>query len=474
MSTLLDRAGLIQDLHKALEAGNYNATPGSLTQGGALQIEDVSPVMENVVWTDKQLVLQQLVEETPCRSTLAQFDRYLAAGNFGGSAQLEGAVGQEDNIDVVRIVVPMVYYSQVRKTTLVADLVKTVDGQTGSDRQSEGAAKVIAGDVEFDLFRGCDDFNNAGFYDGNPLAVADVPNMRGLFMQIRQSDTNLNSHDLMMDEFGSDETVDINVSGFLDQSSLDNARMRAEMNNSPATLVVTDPRVLYQYNKISYGMSRIILGGAPQRATGADLSKQFTANGGELQLKPSRFLAGKTSPARKRLGGPNPPTLTSVTSFTDTTKPTSFVIGQKYKYMVTAVTEVGESDPSSVVTGTVGVTADTFQVLITPGAGTTRYFNVYRSVASGTKCRFIGRIRNSGSTTTTFVDLNLRIPGFTTTVLVDDEVLEMKQLSAYSRLKLGIHELAKPEAHYRFVTLAVKKPRNCVLLSNTSGIFLDQ
>ncbi len=471
--SLTNSAQLIQDLSKALEGGQYNAAPGSLVQGGALQVEDLSPVIVSVVWGDEQLILQKMISEKDCRSTLAQFDRQLAYGHFGGSAGIEGAVGQEDTIDVVRIVVPMCYYSQVRKTTFVADMVKTVDNMSGSDRQSEGAAKVIAGDLEFDLFRGMDDFSNGGFFDGNPLAISDMPNMRGLFLQVRQSDSQLNSHDLMFDEYGSEETIDINVGGFLDQPAVDAAMMRGQMNHSQAKVLITDPRVLFKYNQISYSISRINLGNSPQTSTGADLKQQWTA-GGPVELKPSRFLSGKTAPGRSRTGGPLAPTLTSVSSVTVTATPTSFVLSQKYKYFVTSVNEIGESQPSAVVPVTVTVSQDTLQAVITPASGIVRHFNVYRSIAGGTKCRFIGRVKSSGSTTTTFVDLNLRIPGFTTSVLFDEESAEVAQLAPFSRTKLGMHELAKPEAFYTFKTLKVLKPRSCVVLSNTVGVFLDQ
>ena len=41
----MDSLNAIQQLTKAIEAGNYDAAPSTLTQGGALQIEDLSPVM---------------------------------------------------------------------------------------------------------------------------------------------------------------------------------------------------------------------------------------------------------------------------------------------------------------------------------------------------------------------------------------------------------------------------------------------
>ena len=42
----------LNDLMKALEAGSYMGAPGTLTQGASLQVEDLSPVMENVTFED--------------------------------------------------------------------------------------------------------------------------------------------------------------------------------------------------------------------------------------------------------------------------------------------------------------------------------------------------------------------------------------------------------------------------------------
>src|SRR5216684_5035539 len=70
--------------------------------------------------------------------------------------------------DIVRVVVPMCYYSHIRRVTLVANLVQTVDGKKAEARAAEDAAMKLAGDIEFDLFRGKADFSNAGVFDGNP------------------------------------------------------------------------------------------------------------------------------------------------------------------------------------------------------------------------------------------------------------------------------------------------------------------
>ena len=144
----------LQSLVKALEAGGYNAAPSQLVQGSSLQVEDLSPVMNNVTFDDSHIKLQKMLKVESCKSTLAQFDRQLSYGVFGGSAQMEGAVGQEETSDYVRIVVPMCYYSHTRRVTVVANMVSTVDGKKAEERAAADAAKKLAGDIEFDLFRG--------------------------------------------------------------------------------------------------------------------------------------------------------------------------------------------------------------------------------------------------------------------------------------------------------------------------------
>jgi len=458
-----------QALLKALEAGNYNAAPSTLVQGAALQIEDLSPVMENVTFDDSHIKLQKMVKVDSCKSTLAQFDRQLSYGIFGGSAQLEGAVGQEETSEFVRIVVPMAYYSHIRRVTVVANMVDTVDGVKAEERAASDAAKKLAADIEFDLFRGKADFSNAGLFDGNMLAIPALPNILGLDPQIRQSDSERNALDLMFGEYGSDDTVIIPGGGVLSQDMIEDSSVRSAMNLGSADKLVVDPKVLSAYNKISFGKERIILAGSPQDATGSELRKQWVSNG-TVGIESSRFLSGKTRPASPRSTGPSAP-LTVTAANTPST--TSLPAGT-YVYYVTSVNELGES-PKTLATGTLTYAAgDQVTLTITPpGSGTVRHFNVYRSAAGGTtaSARFIGRVALGSGATTAFVDLNNKRPGFVTGFLVQGDTMAMKELSPYSRLKLAVSDLSIPEAHFRFVTLAVMQPRKNVLIDNLAGAF---
>lgn len=459
----------IQSLVKAMEAGGYNASPGSLVQGSALQVEDLSPVMQNVTYGEEHLKLQKVLKVESCKSTLAQFDRQLSYGIFGGSAQLEGAVGQEEESSFVRIVVPMCYYSHTRRVTVVSNMVATVDGIKAEERAASDAAKKLAGDIEFDIFRGKADFSNAGVFDGNPLAMPVLPNILGLDAQIRVSDNITNTQDLMFAEYGSNLSVVIAAGDVLSQSNIEDAHVRSAMNLGSADRLIIDPLTLSAYNKLAIGtgvnsIQRIQLAGSPQDASGADLRRQWTS-GGVVQLEASRFLAGKTGWARARTSSPAAPAAPAAPTV-NASQGTSAAAGT-YAYAITACNENGESAPV-IVTG-VAVTAAASVTIAIPNVAAAKYFNVYRSNAGSTAVRFIGRLVNTGAATTTFTDLFNRLPGFVTGFLLQTDTAGIKELAPYSRLKLAVSDLSIPEAHFRFLSLAVFQPRKNVLVDNLKG-----
>ena len=467
MNGLIDN---LQSLVKALEAGGYNAAPSTLVQGSALQIEDLSPVMQNVTYGEEHLKLQKVLKVETCKSTLAQFDRQLSYGNFGGSAQLEGAVGQEETSDFVRVVVPMAFYSHIRRVTVVANLVATVDGMKAEERAAADAAKKLAGDIEFDIFRGKADFSNAGAFDGNPLAIPNVPNMLGIDPQVRASDTQMNSQDLMFNEYGSNLSVVITAGGVLGNANIEDAHVRSAMNLGTADRLFIDPLVLSAYNlnttsASGYAPQRVILAGSPQDASGADLRRQWTS-GGVVQLEASRFLAGKTTWARTRTSAPAAPSL----AYTSESAGGSLAAVQYY-WVATACNAAGESAPSAVVTKGSANTLNDYATLTvaSPPAGAL-WLNFYRgTVNSAAKCKFIGRVACSPAVSQTFLDYNNKLPGFVTGYLLQTDTLGLKELAPYSRLKLAVSDLSTPEAHFRFLTLAAFQPRKNVLVDNLIG-----
>jgi len=454
----------LNDLMKALEAGQYNAAPESLVQGSALQVEDLSPVMENVTFDDSHIKLQKMLKVEDAKSTLIQFNRQLDYGVFGGSAQLEGGIGEEDTSNYARAIVPMAYYSTVRRVTVAANMIGAFDGKQAESRASDDAAMKLAGDIEFDSFRGASDFSNAGVFDGNPIASAAIPNMRGVDTQIRESDAISNTQDLMFAEYGSDQSVIVSVNGTLTQSFIEDAAVKSAMQHGSADKLLLDPISLSQYNKIAHAKERIMLAGSPQDASGANLRTQWTSSA-LVSMEASRFLSGKTRPARARAGSPSAPAISGASG----SNGASSLEAGTYSYYVTSVTERGESVKSTDVAQVVA-DGEATTITITPSVGS-KFHNVYRSEAGGSAstAKFVGRVKDSGAATTLFVDLGNREPGSVTGFLLQSNTMGLHQLSAYSKLKLAINDLSLPEAHFRFLCLAVKQPRKNVLLENISG-----
>jgi hypothetical protein len=455
----------LQALTKALEAGSYNAAPSTLTQGSSIQIEDMSPVMENVTFEDKAIKLQRMLSKKEAKGTLIQFNRQLDYGIFGGSAQYEGALGEEDTSSFVRDVVPMAYYSTVRRVSVASNLIQAFDGQKAEDRSADDAAKKLSADIEFDSFRGMDDFSNAGVFDGAPQAVAALPGMVGAFAQIRASDAQANTQDLMFSEFGSSESVVLPVNGTLTQSTIEDMSVRSAMNHGSADKFLADPIVLSAYNKIAFLKERIMLAGSAQEASGATLRKQWTS-GSVVDLEASRFLSGKTKPARNR--GANPLATPSIAS-TATSGSSGIIPTGTYTYYVTAANERGEGNPSAYASQAVTYGAQ-INVTITNVSGA-KYYNVYRSNAGGSaaQAKLIGKVKASSTSTTVFNDLGNRLPGSVTGILLQSDTMDFRELAPFSTLKLAVHDLSLPQASFSFLCLAAKQPRKNVLADNLQG-----
>jgi hypothetical protein len=452
------------DLKKALEAGNMNVAPSALVNGGALQREDLSGVMEIVCAEDKLIKLQKRITSKPATSMMYSYNRQTSVGlGFGGTAQFEGQVGVEEDGTYFRMTVPMAFYSLISRVTMQANMVDTFDGVKAEDRVAKNAASKIAQDIEIDLFRGKADYVNAGVFDGNPLAIPNTPGMLGLDPQVRMSDSQRNAQDLMFAEYGGNETVVIPGGSVMTQDNVEDAAIRSVMNHGSADSLFISPKALSLYNKITHGKERVILsGGSVTSSTGANLKEQETS-AGTMKFETSRYLTAKAAPAAPRSVSPLAPTHALLAAGNTT----SFTAGT-YFYFVTSVNERGES-VGSTASSVVVAAGDQVSVTITPpGSGTVRYFNVYRTFAGqpAVLARFIGRVANSGAATTVFLDLNNRSPGHSTAFLVDDSSMEIRELAPFGRVKLGISDLSIPEAHFRFACLAVRAPRKNCLIDN--------
>jgi len=453
----------INDLVKALEAGGYDSAPTSLTQHSALQIENLSPVMENLCISDKHIKLQKLLKTEDAKTMLVQFNRQLSYGKMRRSAQFQNGIGEEQTSKYARVGVPMAFYAQYRRVGLAANMVATFDGVSAEDRSERDAAISLASDMEFDSFRGQDDYSNAGVFDGNPALQAEMPGMRGVFAQIRESDSIATTQDAMFAAYGSNQSVTLGVNGVLTQSYVEDGAVKSAMQHGDADKLMTDPISLSQYNKIAHAKERINLAGSAQEATGANLRTQWTSNG-VVTLDSSRFLAGKTQPDEAS----NALAAASATP-TSPVNASSILAAGTYNYYVTAENIRGEG-PKSADYSVAVAAGDAGVLTITQVSGAALY-NVYRSESGGNSAssKFIGRVKDSGAGTTVFTDLGNRSPGSVTAVLLQSETCSFAQLAPYQKIKLPMNDLSLPECHFSFKCLISKQPRKNVIFENING-----
>ena len=227
---------------------------------------------------------------------------------------------------------------------------------------------------------------------------------------------------------------------------------------------MVDEFVLSAYNKIAFAKERIVLAGAPQESTGAELRQQFTA-AGPVSVESSGFLRGKVKPNRPRLGALAAP---SAIALADLGANGTSLLAGAYVYYVAAENERGEGYASASQTITIAA-AHSISVTINAVAGA-KLYNVYRSAAGGSAstARFIGKIKQ-GVANPVFIDLGNRLPGSVTGFLVQGDSMEIGELCPYTRAPLARGDLSDIEAHFRILALGVMAPRWNVLLDNLIG-----
>jgi len=460
-------------LRKGLEAGYRVGNTGSFVQGAALQIENLENIMYNATYQNEDLYLQKELVEKKAKSTSVEYDRILSYGTMGSSATLEVSAGQDNTPDIRRDVMPIKFYTTNSRVSIAAIKIESFDGKDNEARMAESAALKLAGDLEFDMFRGQSDFSNGGVFDGNPNAIpGTMPNMRGIDVQIRQSDTNLSTQDLMMTEYGAGESNVVFIGGVMTQTSIDDAQKRSANNygRADSLYVGIDQRVAY--NKATQAKERIVLAGTPQTSQGARIDTQWVTNT-NVSINSSVFLRTKNGPpAKTSQFAPSNPTIAVARAADGTT----FLAGQVYSYYVTAANETGESLVGSAISSvTIAANGDLVNVTITPAAGNAaRWFNVYRSVGtagatSKTNMKFIGRVANSGAATTTFVDLNNKIPGGATGFLLDRRFIERHFLATFESIPAAVIDTSMRNIYYSFACVTSNLPRTSALLAEITG-----
>ena len=441
------------EMHKSLEAG-YGTDVAGLSGGGALRIESLESVLMSVVQTNEDFPLFNKMKKGEAGATVDQWVEKTDIGGFPGSGfNAETGTITERTASYARRVANVKYLQTKRSISAVLKAQQAIlDAE--SDEQVNGVLELLTS-VEWGMIYGDADVVPEEFnglrHEIDAHGTSDqVKDNRGLaldpqFVSYLAGVTRSRGH------FGrlTDAYVSVNV--------------QTDLNN------YLDPAY------------RVALSGNPQNVTlGAPVTK-FNTSFGVLDVTSDVFLEEGGQPFEVLYpslvsGGPSAPVSVTAAVTTDTASRFETPHAGVYYYRVESCSRAGRS--ATVVSGAATVAAgDKVTLTITrPANLSATGYAVYRSRkgesdTAAANFRLMGRVADSGSSTTTYVDRNTEIPGTSMVLLVshapEKNAIAWRQLMPLTRFQLFPTDSAiNPWAQLLFGYLRVSKARQHAYIKN--------
>ena len=437
----------LEELNKALSAGttDYLGAPGTLTQGGALQIESLDSSLKATTWQMKQLRLWPAIPKGRAYQTVEQYNRLTSYGQQSGGAffDADAAVApsaHDSNYNRQTQVVR--YMGTTRVVSHPLTLVRTNYGDVVAAEIDRGNMYILQ-NLEEQLFVGNGFYQSAvGIFDGDPADVpANSPKFNGLEQQIRVGLSDVKAQYTGWDGKGGVIAVTTDLAdAIIDEDSLEEGARRVADNHGYPTDLFMSNKVHSDLSKTFFPKERIFNMGVSSGQAGFVL-RTFMSSAGEFGLKGSTFLRQKRGVLlAAEQDGPGAVVITSVTTAADTAAFTTATQGT-YSYRVAAMNANGEG--LAVAESNAAVTAgNRLVVIIAAGTVGAQAYAVYRApVGTTVGHEFIGLVAditgNGGGAV--FADADNKVPGRSTAYLmqVDSDNLVWKQLAPLMKMNLA-------------------------------------
>jgi len=415
----------VDDLNKALSAGQEINPPGAVTAGDgfALRVESLERTLRNTTYKMDHIRFWKSIPKIPAYNTVEEFNQIQSYGENPDAGYIdEGDLPEEDDSSYERKFAIIKYLGTTRRVTHVMSLVKPAHGNVIAQETINGTMHLLR-ILERGLFYARSDLSSLQFDGFEKLLEDNAPAA--------------NIIDLRGKPFSEDHLID----GALTIQDAPNYGTPTHLYLNPKTksdLVKTFfPKERYDlFQKTDQGM------------VGLDI-KGFTSPAGDVRFEPDVFITDGGAPtgavgnASKR---PSSPTVsTAPTTPVEATALFEADDAGDYFYVVQAVNRYGRSAAVDLVAGPTAVTVaagDKVTWGLTPGAIQPDWYEIFRTKvdgASGTE-RLILRVPNSGGAGETVMnDLNYKLPGTTSAFLFQQnlESLSFKQLAPMVKIPLA-------------------------------------
>ena len=401
----LSDLGDIQELTKALDAGNYNTDVTNLTGGEALRIQSLDTAMKATVQENKHFTLFNKLQQSNATAIVDEYTRQLSIGGFlGGSTNSQMGVVRAAQGEYSREVGLVKFLMTLRQVGYVLNLGNNLASPIAVEEMN--GAKQLLTDAEYLLFYG--------------NAAACPTEFDGIFKQVDDAIT--------AGQMSSDHVVDLNGAALKTVEPFSNLNAAVSSYGSWGELtdcflpiqVQTDLNLhldpAYRWNSNPNG-TQLTLGA---HVPGIQLTSGVLKTNMDTFLHYDDFVAAKpfevTHSALAVANDAYKPTLAVNASSSDSASRFTTSRAGNYYWAVAGIGPSGQGQSTVVKTSQTAVAAGKKAVLTitrSTGGAETGYA-IYRSRQDGTDAasdlRLVKIIPCAGATTT-FTDLNHDIPG---------------------------------------------------------------
>lgn len=417
--------GDVDDLNKALTAGQSQNPPGSAVAGDgfALRVESLEATLKNTTYTMKHVVLWRDIYKSPAYNTVEEYNQIQEYGNNPDAGFIdEGDLPEDSDSTYERKFSVVKYIGTTRKVSHVMSLVKPAHGNVIARETVNGTMHILK-IMERALFKG-DSSLSALQFDG--------------------------FEKLMLDNSPADNIIDLRGAP-LSEDILNDAALTVQdaPNYGTPTDLYLNPKTHADLSKTFFPKERTQPGMLQGGMVGLDI-KGWTSPAGDVNFKPDAFITDGGAPtaavgdSAKR---PATPTVsTGATTPVEATAQFGADDAGDYFYKIQAVNRFGRSAAVDLAAGPAAVTVaagDKVTFGMTPGSAVSvDWYEVFRTKKDGAAGseRLILRVANAaGAGEQTIDDLNALLPYTTSAYLFQQNAENMgfKQLAPMVKIPLA-------------------------------------
>lgn len=447
----------IEQLQKALSVGSEYAsqTPGTLTQGAALAVEDLDRTLKLVTFSMEHIKLWKDIGKEKVTQTVHEYNVQNSYGQEVPVFFQMGSTPSETDAQYARDVAIVKYLGTQGQVQHNLTLIQAAHGPVIAREVKNKTIELLQRN-ERAMFN-ADSSINALEYDGIYAQISNKQN------QSKYNSTAFAGYE----GIGIDDSVIIDMrqrDDLLDEDSCEEACLRAVNNFGMPMDMYLSTDIHSDFSRAFYAKQVVRPG---DRTAAGYLVPEFvgTLN---FRFKGNLFNRPRRAPLSASVSASSAPTLGNLTQASDAASKFGASDAGTYGYQVSAVYADGETLPSS--EKTISVTAGDHVAGPLTYSGSPVYFNVFRTQlnAAGSDWEFIGRVAPVGSGSSHVLDLNVKAPGRGSAFLLmnDPDALVFKQLGSMIK-----YDLAVTDTSYRWLQLLygmvlIQAPRKHIILDN--------